>query len=168
MKRPKQHTPSVQSPEIITPLKVRQRKLAQAVLAGNKTGADIGRELMPHVENPAQAVYNRLQDKGVQEAIRQEVEKTDYDKRDIRRIISLVLQSAETNARDGKLTSSQAKVLEIASRTEAMLTDKQEVAQTFRALDKAKDMSTDELMDILMERLRADGTGIAPEGQKIK
>jgi hypothetical protein len=145
--------------ERITPKKIRHQKLAQGVLAG-KTLREIGEEVYPNAENPKQTVSNCLRYEGPQAAIREEMEKSDYNKADIRRIISLVLQSAEENARSGKLTSSQAKVLEIASRTEAMLTDKQEVASTVKSLDGAKDMSTDELLSALTDRLRAESTGV--------
>jgi hypothetical protein len=145
----------------LTPRKVRQRRIAEGVLSG-KTYREIGEELNPDAKYPSQTISNRLNDKGVQEAIREQVEKTDYDKSDIRRIISLVLQSAESNAREGKLTSSQAKVLEIASRTEAMLTDKQEVNQSFVPIEGVKDMSTDQLVQELTQRLRADMTGVRP------
>jgi hypothetical protein len=146
--------------EKLTPRKLRHRKLAQAVLQG-KSMREIGEEVYPNANNPAQTVYNCLAYPGPQAAIAEQMEKSDYNKADIRRIISLVLQSAETNAREGKLTSSQAKVLEIASRTEAMLTDKQE--QTTRTLSRDIDtskMSTEELTAALIERLRASAAGV--------
>lgn len=147
--------------EVLTPRRLRHKRLAEGVLAG-KTLREIGEECYPNAAYPSQTVSNALTRPGPQAAIREAAEKTDYDKSDIRRIISLVLQSAETNAREGKLTSSQAKVLEIASRTEAMLTDKQEVNQSFVPIENAKGMSTDQLVQELTQRLRADVTGVRP------
>ena len=51
-----------------TTIRPKQRKLAERYVAGDKY-ADIAKDLMPTVENPRQAVYNRLQDKGTQAAI---------------------------------------------------------------------------------------------------
>jgi predicted transcriptional regulator len=144
---------------VLTPRKVRRQKIAQGVLQG-KTYEAIADELGLTGEHRRNAVCNSVQRGEVQQEIREELEKSDYNKADIRRIISLVLQSAEENARSGKLTSSQAKVLEIASRTEAMLTDKQEVQSVVKSLDGAKEMSTDELLSALTDRLRAESTGV--------
>lgn len=93
--------------------------------------------------------------------------RSDYTKTDIREVISLVLQGARTRAREkGDISSSQSKVIEIASRTEAMLTDKAEVSQSFVPLTDVKDMSTDQLVNELTSRLRADVAGVRVNADK--
>jgi hypothetical protein len=52
----------------ITPKKIRQRKIAQAVVAG-KSNVQIAQEIGMDAKYPSQAVCNRVRDKGVQAEI---------------------------------------------------------------------------------------------------
>jgi len=89
---------TIDKPEKISPRREKQRRLAIAAMDHSRTYEEIGRELLPHVANPRQAVYNRLQDQGVQAELAK-IAKT-FDPEQIKAEVMTDLEEAGTMARD--------------------------------------------------------------------
>lgn len=100
--------------EIITPKKARQKRVAARVIAGDSL-TDIGKDEFPHAKYPHQTMSNCVKQPGYQREI---AALMDYNPEELR---SMLAEELKTRKRDAVWT----RQIELAMRSEAMLTDKQ-------------------------------------------
>jgi len=149
--------------------KYRAQVVAAEFVKGIKTYEEIGAIVYPNAANPRQTVYSALQKPGT----RAEIQKLmpDYDAGKIRRIIGKVLDSVEDNPE--KITSPQAKVLEIGAKTEKMIgtTDETKTTQSVAIQVNFNNMEPGELNRRLVEMLRGMNSGgklVASDGEGVE
>lgn len=139
--------------ENLSPRKIRQRKLAQAVMEPGTDYTAVGEQLYPNTAYPRQTVYRSLQSPAVQ-AEMAKLAPVYYDETKLKQKLAEVLDTPSNQ-------SVLVKAVELGMRSLAMLTDKQEQTQT--VLSKRDDLGsigTGELVAELVQRLKMSGAGL--------
>ena len=138
----------------ITPLKVRQKRTAELILMG-KDRKTIARELGIKGNYPLQNVSNRVMAKGVRQAIQDAMEPR---KAILERILTKFVKQIEGKDVDA-LKSNATKVLELALREQAMLTDKT-INENAEKLPDLSKIPREELEKAFLSHLELSSRGV--------
>lgn len=147
---------------LISPRKLRQKKLAHAIvdaMSSGRTLADIGRELYPNAENPSQTVSNCLKQPTAMTEINRLTADL-YDETELKRTVTEILRSGKEPNR--------LKAAEIGMREKKML-DRFEPTNSFTAIQVNVNTSKpSEIMDWLQSKLKQSGSGLIDASSSSK
>lgn len=147
--------------EKLSPVKIRAKKRAELAIQG-KTYAEIQAQVSDKPSKyPRQAVYNALQTKAGQEALKEAAIQY-YDENKVKRIINKFLDKADK----GKLRANEAKpMLELAARSLGMLVDKVESKVQTEVVDPVASKS---LVDEMLSEYALSNEGITSNSDIAK
>jgi hypothetical protein len=145
----------------LSPRKITQKELAVAIMEPGVTYTDVGERLIPDAKYPRQAVYNRIQKKGVQRELQKQAEQIGITREQfLKRIKTLANRADDLTSGDkcspGGLNAA-ASVYTLVGKAGQYLVEKVESKVTQVDTKDLAHVPGDELQAELVRRLRGKG-----------